>query len=133
MEACPHGMGPDWCYLCHVDSAGVDSRTAWGLDDDDIDLDTWDERRDPMPLELEGYIDFLCTEFDLPFDDRTLTRGEAELLISGFMDEVLSDSQARTLDWLTAKTGTPADRDLTYGQARAAIRRLVALRGLKSA
>ena len=45
----------------------------------------------------------------------------------------MTDSQARTLFFLSQVVGTEADTGLTYGQARAKIRSLVAIRGLKSA
>jgi hypothetical protein len=35
--------------------------------------------------------------------------------------------------WLCEKSGAPIAKDLSYGHARAQIRRLVAIRGLRSA
>ena len=45
----------------------------------------------------------------------------------------MTDSQARTMFFLSQVVGTQTDTGLTYGQARTKIRSLVAIRGLKSA
>jgi hypothetical protein len=45
----------------------------------------------------------------------------------------MTDSQARTLFFLGQLTGSEAEAQLTYGEARSKIRRLVAHRGLRSA
>ncbi len=75
---------------------------------------------------------FLCQEFGEAFD-ATLTEGEAAVVIGTFLDEPMSESQASTLGWLTERTGGEPPGELSYGKARSAIRRLVALRGLRSA
>jgi Protein of unknown function (DUF3072) len=124
-------MDVGWCYLCRIDRSGVDPRAAWGLDvldDEDDPL----QRTGPMQPSQEGFLRFLCQEFGEVFDD-TLTEGEATLVVESFLDEPMSDAQGRTLAWLAEQAGATVDEDLTYGQARTQIRRLVALRGLRSA
>jgi hypothetical protein len=65
--------------------------------------------------------------------DPSLTEGEATEVIHSFLDEAMSAGQERTLRWLTERTGAPFEGGLTYAQARSAIRRHVASRGLRSA
>jgi hypothetical protein len=131
MERCGHGMDADWCYLCRIERSGVDPRAAWGLDALDVDGDPL-LRTGPMRPSQNGFLRFLCEEFAEGFDD-TLTEGEAELVVESFLDEPMTEAQARTLAWLAEHAAAPVDDGLTYGQARTQIRRLVALRGLKSA
>jgi len=78
------------------------------------------------------YLRFLCDEFDVPFDD-TLTEGEAAVVTISFLEEPMTESQARTLAWFADHAIGAAGGSLTYGEARRQIRRLVALRGLRSA
>jgi hypothetical protein len=123
-------MEPDWCYLCRVEASGADPAAAWGvLDGPD---GPWERRTGPMSLQQLGYLRFLCDEFAEGFDP-SLTEGEASVVIQSFLDEKMSDGQAQTLRWLTERATVAFDGGLTYGQARSAIRRLVASRGLKSA
>ncbi len=131
MERCEHGMEPDWCYLCRVGSSGADPLAAWGVDGWDDEGDP-DERIGPMSLARAGYVRFLCREFGERFDP-SLTDGESSIVLESFLAEPMSDSQARTLFFLSHLVGAEPDTDLTYGQARSKIRRLVAHRGLKSA
>jgi hypothetical protein len=130
MDGCAHGMERVWCYLCRIEASGADPAAAWGvLDDPD---GPWERRTGPMTLHQLGYLRFLSDEFAEGFDP-SLTEGEATVVIQSFLDESMSRDQERTLRWLTERSGTPFDAGLTYGQARSAIRRLVASRGLKSA
>lgn len=131
MERCSHGMEPAWCYLCRIDASGVDPHSAWGLDAID-GVDDPGLHPGPMRLGQSAYLRFLCGEFQEVFD-ASLTEGQAALVIESFLDESMDESQGRTLGWLSERAGAPADDGLTYGQARTKIRRLVALRGLKSA
>jgi hypothetical protein len=132
MDTCEHAMDRGWCYLCHVEAADVDPRAAWGLDVWDAPETPWERRVAPMTPGQAGYLRFLCREFGEPFDD-TLTEGEASVVVESFLDEPMSDRQARTLMWLCEKSGAPIASGLTYGEARGQIRKLVALRGLRSA
>jgi hypothetical protein len=125
-------MDRRWCYLCHVEASQADPRAVWGLDGSDAPEGPWEHRTDPMTPSQAGYVRFLCGEFGDRFDD-TLTEGEASVVVDSFLSEPMSDRQARTLMWLCEKSGAPMGRDLNYGQARAQIRKLVALRGLRSA
>ena len=130
MDGCEHGMEREWCYLCHIDTSGVQPRAAWGLVlDDDALLADGDE---PMTRGQAAYLRFLCDEFQFEFD-ASLSAGDAALVIESFMGEPSSESQRRTLMWLGERARVPVEDGLTYGQARTKIRRLVALRGLKSA
>ena len=130
MERCQHGMEPAWCYRCRVEGCGEDPRAAWGLETaehrDDLAL------TGPMTPDQASELRFLCGEFGETFD-ATLTEGEAAVIVGTFLDEPMSQEQAATLTWLSERTGAEAPSELTYGQARSAIRRLVALRGLRSA
>ncbi|HEX9299042.1 MAG TPA: hypothetical protein VF968_02820 [Actinomycetota bacterium] len=85
-----------------------------------------------MSIAQASYLRFLCEEFDEIFDP-SLTDGESAIVVESFLDEPMTDSQARTLFFLSQVVGAEADTGLTYGQARSKIRSLVALRGLKSA
>jgi hypothetical protein len=131
MERCAHGMEPDWCYLCRVDASGVDPRAAWGLDvwDDEGDPE---DRIGPMAPSRVAYLRFLCEEFGDTFDP-TLNDGESSIVLESLLAEPMTDSQARTLFFLGQLTGSEAEAQLTYGEARSKIRRLVAHRGLRSA
>lgn len=122
-----HGMEPAWCYLCRVDTYGVDPQILWGiaLDDDLPDLPT---TTGPMTPDIAGYMRFLCDEMDLRFDP-TFTQREAVLVIGSFLRDPATPSQLQTLEHLRVSDAG----DLTYGVARTKIRRLVALRGLRSA
>ena len=129
MGPCTHGMDAAWCYLCRIDGYGVESQVLWGILDDELA----DEARDrgPMVPELEGYLRFLCEELDLRFDP-TFTQGEAARVIPSLLTDPASDSQERTL----ATLGEPIAEGaavITYGDARSKIRRLIALRGLRTA
>ena len=131
MERCGHGMEPAWCYLCRIESSGVDPRAAWGLDAWDDEGDP-EDRIGPMSPSRIGYLRFLCEEFGESFDP-TLTDGESAIVLDSFLSEPMSDSQARTLVFLSQVIGAEPETGLAYGQARSKIRRLVAQRGLKSA
>jgi hypothetical protein len=133
MDGCRHALDPGWCYLCRIDGAGVEPHVAWGLEDwDPEQLDTWDRAIGPMTAVQAAYLQFLCTEFGLPFDG-TLTQGEVALVVDSFGDEPMSEAQALTLEQLAARAGAPMPEGLTYGEARVQIRRLVALQGLRAA
>ena len=132
MDPCQHGMDQTWCYLCRVDGSGADPRSAWGLDVWDASPLPWERRIEPMTPTQKGYLRFLCREFGAEFD-ATLSEGETDVVIESFLDEPMNESQARTLEWLSAQAGKPFDAGLTYGEARGQIRKLVALRGLRSA
>ena len=132
MDACRHGMDPAWCYLCHVEEIATDPVTAWCQDVVDVTDRPSESRRGPMTPSQAGYLRFLCDEFGETFDEG-LTEGEADLVIGSFMGESMTARQARTLEWLCRRADDPFQPELTYGAARARIRRLVALRGLRSA
>src|SRR5262245_27922049 len=127
MDTCAHGMDASWCYLCRIDGYGVEPQVLWGILDDELA----DERRDtgPMVPELEGYLRFLCDELDLSFDP-TFTQGEAARVIPSLLTDPANDGQGRTLAALGEDVGVEAP---TYGDARSKIRRLIALRGMRSA
>ena len=84
MDRCAHGMDVSWCYLCRIDTFGVEPQVLWGILDDELA----DERRDPGPMvpELEGYLRFLCDELDLRFDP-TFTQGEAARVIPSLLTD----------------------------------------------
>jgi hypothetical protein len=130
MDGCAHGMEPAWCYLCRIEESGADPAAAWGVMDEPDG--PWERRTGPMSMQQLGYLRFLCDEFAEGFD-QSLTTGEASVVIESFLDESMSQDQERTLRWLAERGGAPFEGGLTYGQARSAIRRLVASRGLKSA
>ena len=131
MEGCVHGMESAWCFPCRIERGGADPRTAWGLNAWDDDRDP-EERRGPMSIAQASYLRFLCEEFEETFDP-SLTDGESAIVVESFLDEPMTDSQARTLFFLSQIVGTEADTGLTYGQARTKIRSMVAIRNLKSA
>ena len=131
MERCGHGMEHPWCYLCRIESSGVDPRAAWGLDAWDDEGDPKD-RIGPMTPARASYLRFLCEEFGETFDP-SLTDGESAIVLDSFLSEPMTDAQARTLFFLGQLVGAEPETDLTYGVARSKIRRLVAHRGLKSA
>jgi len=85
-----------------------------------------------MSLSQASYLRFLCEEFE-ETSDPSLTDGESAIVVESFLDEPMTDSQARTLFFLSQIVGTEADTGLTYGQARTKIRSMVAIRNLKSA
>ena len=120
-------MESEWCYLCGVDDFGVDPQILWGiaLDDHLSDL-----RSDPGPMtpDVGGYLRFLCKEMGLQFDP-TFTQGQAAIVIDSFLLDPATANQRETL----AHLGAGEADDLAYGAARTKIRRLVALRGLRSA
>jgi hypothetical protein len=128
MAACAHGMDAAWCYLCRVDNEGTDPHVLWGLAFDD-DLELIETSREPMSAEMAGYLRFLCDELHMRYDD-TFTHGEAAMVIQGLLTDPATDSQRRTLAALGGD-GTPDV--LAYGHARTTIRRMIALRGLRSA
>ena len=131
MEGCVHTMDPAWCYLCRIEMSGADPRVAWGLGSAGPDADA-SEQTGPMTLAQASYLRFLCEEFGEPFD-ASLTGGEAGMVITSFLDEPMSASQEQTLGWLSRQAREEVASGLTYGQARAKIRGLVARRGLRSA
>ena len=128
MEGCVHAMDPAWCYLCRIERSGADPRVAWGLGSAGPDGDA-PERPGPMTLGQASYLRFLCEEFDEPFD-ASLTGSEAAVVITSVLDEPITASQERTLEWLSRQVDEEAGSGLTYGQARSKIRALVARRGL---
>ena len=133
MDRCGHGMDAAWCYLCRIDASGVAPSLAWGLEDEDAPgVDDYENFTGPMSAERARYLRFLCDEFDVPFDD-TLTEGESAVVTISFLEEPMTDPQSRTLAWFAGDAAATADARLTYGEARQKIRRLVALRGLRSA
>jgi hypothetical protein len=118
------------CYRCVVENCGEEPRAVWGLDTAEHEADL--DRTGPMTRDQAAELRFLCAEFGEDFDP-TLTEGEAAIVVATFLDEPMSEVQAATLAWLSERAGAPAPDALTYGKARSAIRRLVALRGLRSA
>lgn len=123
-------MDPGWCYPCRLDASGVAPHAAWGLDTAEHEPDL---RHDgPMGPDQVAEVRFLCGEFGEPFDPK-LTEGEAAVVVHSFLDEPMSESQARTLAWLSERAGIVMDADLNYGRARTTVRRLLAVRGLRSA
>jgi hypothetical protein len=130
MDGCSHGMEPAWCYLCRIEASGADPAAAWGVMDGADG--PWEGQTGPMTLRQLGYLRFLCDEFAEGFDP-SLTEGEASVVIESFLNEAMSDGQGQTLRWLSERAGATFESGLTYAQARSAIRRLVAVRGLKSA
>jgi hypothetical protein len=129
MDACAHGMDVAWCYLCRIDGFGVEPQVLWGI----LDHELADEAHDagPMVPELEGYLRFLCEELDLRFDP-TFTQGEAARVIPSLLTDPASDAQERTLAALGEPVADGAT-GISYRDARSKIRRLIALRGLRSA
>lgn len=123
-------MEPDWCYPCRIEGSGVGPRAGWGLDTGDHQPSL--ALKAPMAPDQAEELRFLCAEFAEPFDD-SFTEGEAATVIGSFLDEPMSESQSRTLTWLCERAGTPMDDRLSYGRARTSIRRLIAVRGLRSA
>jgi uncharacterized protein (DUF2336 family) len=122
-------MDTAWCYLCRVDHGGTDAQVLWGLAFDD-DLELLETSTDPMSDEMSGYLRFLCDELRMRYDD-TFTQGEAAMVIQGLLTDPTTMSQRQTIAALAGET--TADETLSYGQARMKIRRMVALRGLRSA
>jgi hypothetical protein len=131
VDGCAHGMEPAWCFLCRIERSGADPRIAWGLDARDDEGDP-EDRPGPMTLAQASYLRFLCDEFGETFD-ASLTDGQSAIVVASFLDEPMTDTQARTLFFLSQVVGMEAQTGLTYGQARSKIRSLVAIRGLKSA
>jgi hypothetical protein len=131
MDGCIHGMDASWCYLCRVDAFGVDPQVLWGIAlDEDLAEETREEG--PMIPALAAYLRFLCEDLGLRFDP-TFTQGEAARVIPSLLADPASASQERTLAWLSERAGAPVEATPAYGEARTRIRRLVALRGLRSA
>ena len=128
MAACAHGMDAAWCYLCRVDDQGTDPHVLWGLAFDD-DLELLETSPDPMSPEMAGYLRFLCDELHMRYDD-TFTLGEAAMVIQGLLTDPATDGQRRTI---TALGGDGTPDALSYGHARTTVRRMIALRGLRSA
>ena len=126
-------MEPRWCYLCRIEASGVDPQVAWGLaDEDGPGVEDYETFTEPMSAARVPFLRFLCDEFEIAFDD-TLNEGEAAVVTISFLEEPMTESQARTLGWFADHGNGTSDPSLTYGEARQKIRRLVALRGLKSA
>lgn len=121
-------MDAAWCYLCRVDNEGTDPHVLWGLEFDD-DLELLETSPDAMSPEMAGYLRFLCDELHMRYDD-TFTHGEAAMVIQGLLTDPASENQRLTLTALGANTSAET---LSYGQARTNIRRMIALRGLRSA
>ena len=130
-DPCTHGLDAPWCYLCRVDLSGVPAQVAWGLEDPDW-IDDAEVLPGPMDPDRAAYLRFLSSEYGEDFDE-TLTEGESVLLIESYLGEPMTRSQLETLRALAVHASVPLDEDLTYGQARLTIRRLVALRGLRTA
>jgi len=122
-------MDAAWCYLCRVDQGGTDAHVLWGLAFDD-DLELLESATDPMSPEMSGYLRFLCDELRLRYDD-TFTQGEAAMVIQGLLTDPATASQRQTIAALAGEATD--DQALTYSDARTKIRRMVALRGLRSA
>ena len=129
VDGCTHGMDAAWCYLCRIDRSGIDPQILWGITDEELGDEAHDEG--PMVPELEGYLRFLCEELDLRFDP-TFTQGEAARVIPSLLTDPATDSQQRTLAALGERVGDVPDVT-SYGDARSKIRRLIALRGLRTA
>jgi hypothetical protein len=123
-------MDPVWCYACHIDASGISAPGAWGLSTADHEPDV--RFRGPMHPDQADELRFLCAEFGAEFDG-TLSEGQAAIVIHSFLDEPATDAQTRSLAWLSERLGSPMEEGLTYGKARSAIRRAIALRGLRSA
>ena len=68
-------------------------------------------------------------EFNFGYD-QTFTQQEAATVIAGFLVDVPTERQRQTIAALDG--GATAD-GMTYAEARTKIRRMVALRGLRSA
>jgi hypothetical protein len=117
------------CYLCRVDHGETDAHVLWGLAFDD-DLELLETSTDPMSDDMSGYLRFLCDELHMRYDD-TFTQGESAMVIQGLLTDPATTSQRQTVAALAGESST--DEALTYGQARTKIRRMVALRGLRSA
>lgn len=130
MSPCNHGMDRSWCYPCRIENGGVSARAGWGLDTAEHSPDA--RHGGPMASDQAEELRFLCAEFGADFDP-TLTEGEAAIVIHSFLDEPLSEAQERSLGWLSERVGSELEPGLTYGKARSAIRRFIALRGLRSA
>lgn len=131
MDGCVHGMDAAWCYLCRIDGFGVDPQVLWGVA---LDEDLVDEAREPgpMPPALAAYLRFLCEELHMRFDP-TFTHGEAARVIPSLLGDPATEGQEQTLGWLSQAAGAPTGEIGSYAEARTKIRRLVALRGLRSA
>jgi hypothetical protein len=123
-------MDPAWCYLCRVDGFGVDPRLLWGIAVDD-ELEDRRSSEAPMSLELHGYLRFLGEEFGEAFDP-TLSEGESAIVIGSYLSEPATEPQRTTLAWLAERCGIAVEEGLSYGVARMKIRRMVAMRGLRS-
>jgi hypothetical protein len=121
-------MDVAWCYLCRVDNEETDPHVLWGLAFDD-DLELLETSTDTMTPEMSGYLRFLCDELHMRYDD-TFTHGEAAMVIQGLLTDPATESQRLTLK---ALDGDGADDTLSYGRACTNIRRMIALRGLRSA
>jgi hypothetical protein len=134
MDGCSHALDPTWCYLCRIDAAGVEPHVAWGLEDwDQPRLEAWEDANGPMTDQQAAYLRFLCDEFGVAFD-AGLNEGEVALVVDSFVAEPMTDAQGLTLERLAERVGTGSEVEaLSYGQARAEIRRLVALKGLRAA
>jgi hypothetical protein len=120
-------MESAWCYLCRVDDFGIDPQILWGIALDE-DLPDLRSIKGPMAPDVAGYLRFLCDEMSLQFDP-TFTQGQAAIVIESFLLDPATANQHETL----AHLGAGEADDLGYGAARTKIRRLVALRGLRSA
>lgn len=127
---CGHGGDRSWCYLCRVESSGVAGEVAWGVDFVPLsEKPSWQARRAEMSYSQAAYLQFLCREFGLRFDPK-LSEGQADLLIENFLDEPMTDSQRKTINWLGGQRPEPKGGP-TYGWARTEIRRLVAAKALR--
>jgi hypothetical protein len=122
-------MDAAWCFLCRVDAYDVDPQVLWGLTLDD-ELDLLETTPGSMDEDLAGYLRFFCDEFGFGFDP-TFTQQEAAVVITGFLGDGASASQRQTIAALGG--GGEAEGDLSYAAARTKIRRMIALRGLRSA
>jgi len=131
MDACAHGMDRDWCYLCRVEGGGAGSSTLWGLDTLGEPAAPVEFRTGPMGETQADYLRFLCEEFGYGFEP-DLTEGEADLLMESFLEEPMTERQRLTLGALCQVVGAPLETDLSYGEARGKVRRLFALRALRT-
>ena len=108
---------------------GTDAHVLWGLAFDD-DLELLETSTAPMSDEMSGYLRFICDELHMRFDD-SFTQGESAMVLQGLLTDPATTSQRQTIAALAGEATT--DETLTYGEARTKIRRMVALRGLRSA
>ncbi len=112
-------MEPAWCYLCRIEASGVDPHVAWGLEDEDgPSVEDYENFTEPMSAARIRYLRFLCDEFGVPFDD-ALNEGEAAVVTISFLEEPMTESQGRTLEWFAGNgTALPTPRSRTARHGR---------------